>query len=444
MNNIRSGAERIIKILGTRPIDGKATYRVSRYSYDYWKGTRCYIKQTLTGQIVELSDEEAALYQTAKENGISGAVLSTSNGNDLVACRILTPENSDELQTYQTIMLILQNAARTEKGIRKYTILPTTACNARCVYCYEEGMPCHTMSYETADQTVGFISRTRQEGPIKLIWFGGEPLAAPAIISRICTGLKERKLPFSSTMITNATLMTEELAKEAIEIWGLTKAQVSVDGLQIDYERRKNYVDPSRHNYETLLLALHRMIDAGIKINLRCNYDRKNFHGLKQFAEDIRTEFGQTDQLNLYFAMLFQEQHSQECVGLHRDMRALQQTLEKEGLMGSLHKKKKIGLRTNHCMADSFGDSIVIDPNGMLYNCEHLPGQKPLGSVTDNPFRYSMPKGWEEPDDSCKKCCFLPECTPFYKNSCPDYFEDCYGVKCIDAEYEIERVISNK
>ncbi len=441
MKIIRDGDGRVSKILGTKNIDEKADYRVSNYSFEYKDNGRCFIKQTLTGQIVELTKAETELFLNAKNGCISGEKLSASNGVDLVAHHILVPQNSDELQKYQTVMLILQNMARTNKGLKKYTILPTTACNARCVYCYEEGMAYRTMSAETADKTVDFINSTRRDGPIKLVWFGGEPLAAHAVISRICEGLKNLSVPFSSEIVTNATLFTPELVQEAATEWQVKKARVSVDGLPQDYEDRKKYVDPRTHNYAALIRALHLMLDARIEVTLRCNYDRDNFPGLKQFAESIQTEFGHTDLLHLYFAMLFQERDLKECVELHQDMSRLRYSLEENGLEIAAPSKKPFHLKVNHCMADDFGESVVIDPDGVLYHCEHLPGQKPCGTIFDDPAKIKYYTGWPEPHEKCKACCFLPECTPFYKQCCPDYTEYCFELKKIDTEYSIKRAI---
>lgn len=117
-----------------------------------------------------------------------------------------------------------------KKGLASYVILPTTGCNARCVYCYEEGYAVKTMTSETADRLVDFICETRYDDTVKLRWFGGEPLANAKIISYICKGLQERGVPYKSSMVTNASLLTKELAHEAKELWHLERVQVSLDG----------------------------------------------------------------------------------------------------------------------------------------------------------------------------------------------------------------------
>ncbi len=129
-----------------------------------------------------------------------------------------------EARAYATALFLLKTAEGRKKGYAAYTILPTTGCNARCVYCYEEGMPVHTMTEETVSRLIDFICETKADGPVKLRWFGGEPQAAASIIRRVSAALEERSVAFTSGMITNASMLTRELAHEAKTQWHLRNA----------------------------------------------------------------------------------------------------------------------------------------------------------------------------------------------------------------------------
>jgi hypothetical protein len=43
-------------------------------------------------------------------------------------------------------------------------------------------------------------------------------------------------------------------------------------------------------------------------------------------------------------------------------------------------------------------------------------------------------------DDKCRNCTFLPQCTPFYKNGCPCWFESCREYMQLKTEYELEKI----
>lgn len=116
----------------------------------------------------------------------------------------------------------------------------------------------------------------------------------------------EKGVPFRSKLITNATFMTPELLEEAVTLWHLDTVQVSVDGERKDYEARKQYVNPTAYHYEAMMEAVGRMLEKGIRVTLRCNYDGENLDGLKHFIDDVKDQFGCPENLSIYPAMLFQ------------------------------------------------------------------------------------------------------------------------------------------
>ena len=91
---------------------------------------------------------------------------------------------------------------------------------------------------------------------------------------------------------------------------------------------------------------------------------------------------------------------------------------------------------------DSGDKSVVIAPDGRLYHCEHLPGNTSYGTIFEpeaavrSDKRADLPAGTQ-----CRTCCFLPQCTPFYRNGCSDYFECCKEYKQIDAEEAFRRLM---
>ena len=64
-------------------------------------------------------------------------------------------------------------------------ILTTTACNARCEYCYEKGFKIETMTLETANKLVDYILKLPRMDKFYIHWFGGEPLLNENIIDLV-------------------------------------------------------------------------------------------------------------------------------------------------------------------------------------------------------------------------------------------------------------------
>ena len=165
--------------------------------------------------------------------------------------------------------------------------MPTLACNARCVYCYEAGMDPVTMSPETIQQTIQFIRYNHDGKPVHLRWFGGEPLLRPEIIDQICIGLKQAGIDYKSAMTSNASLITSEIVKKMTGLWKLRKIQVSMDGSEQEYIRRKQY--PVYHDeYYTVVRNINLLVKAGIRVSIRCNVDEDHCDSLPAFGDDLK------------------------------------------------------------------------------------------------------------------------------------------------------------
>jgi len=436
---ISLGDRRAVSIIKKKPISDKL-YRLSDFTYPFSDHKVYLLHNTLTGMTVALSEAEWTLLKQADNDLLTGSKLLETGLEALVQNGFLVERDAKDYELYKQVVSLLKLMSGEKPGTKTYTILPTTGCNARCTYCYEEGMPVYSMNEETTDRVVDFIEKTRWQDKITLIWFGGEPLAGSRIIARICGKLTEKSIPFRSKIITNATMMTQELLEEAVTLWHLESVQVSVDGERQDYETRKRYVHPEEHHYDAMMNAVARMLDKGIKVRLRCNYDGKNLDGLKRFFDDVTAHFGCPENLSVYPAMLFQAQAEENADELYLRIQETNNYLRKLGLRDK--KTKPFKLKTNYCEADSGDKSVVIAPDGKLYHCEHLPGNTAFGSVYDRQVTITSDKRADLPvDERCKSCCFLPECTPFFKNACPDYFKQCYAFKRIESEEMLRRLI---
>ena len=100
-------------------------------------------------------------------------------------------------------------------------ILPTTTCNARCFYCFEQGMEYRKMSRKTVEDVLRFIleHKPKEHKKIHIHWFGGEPMCAADNIDRICDGLDEAGIEYTAEMTSNGSLFDEESVKKASEKW---------------------------------------------------------------------------------------------------------------------------------------------------------------------------------------------------------------------------------
>lgn len=446
MEIIKNGDKKVVGIISKKRVPEDALYRASGFVYPYAENGVYLLRNTLTGQVAKLTGNEWTAFMKLTEKPETYIFTAENGLTELANLRFIVENDYSEVAQYKQVIEILKMMNRKKPGLKTYTILPTTGCNARCIYCYEQGIKTVTMTRETADRLIDFICETHCDDEIKLSWFGGEPLLGHETISYICKALTDRGIPFNSKMVTNATLVTREMAHTAKTLWNLKKMQISLDGMPEDYEKRKNYYLPDKHNHETAIKAIHYFTDEGIEIQLRVNFDRENISRMKNYLDFLKAEFGEYENISVYLGLLFQEKHSEKCVELYRQMFELQKYMRQIELRQSGKKTKKLNIKLNYCMADSMDSSIVIDPQGNFYHCEHLPENQSWGNIFDGCKDTELFERLKKPaeiDEKCKSCTFLPYCTPFYKRGCPGWFDHCSDYMAMKTEYSLSSIISS-
>ena len=442
MRILRNGRGNLEKIIRKKNVDGMC--RLSGFVFLHDNGKKLLAKHTITAEVIELTPDEYDLLSELK-NGVKPAEQIRSMGlGELLSKRYIVGENYVEKDHYNDILAILR-IMRTgkQKGMSKYTILPTTACNARCAYCFEYGFVPETMTHETADRLVDYIMKTKQDGKIRLEWFGGEPTVARDIITYICNQLASKGVEYTSAIVTNGSLIGDELAEEAVNLWHLKRAQVSVDGKRSDYELRKAYPD-KRFTYDVVMDNIARLADRGVRVSLRCNLDRTNIGGAEEFFDDIYERFGKYENVSIYLAPLHQEMKLDSITSLHQSIMDLYDLVEgtPKGKMFNTQISRG-GMRYNYCFSDAMDLAVIIMPDGSFTNCENLPAGHNWGNVTDgitDKELYEKLKNAVYLDDKCSACCFLPECTASRRSVCPVINDRCYECKVIDTVYELDHL----
>ena len=426
MKEICKADRTLARILPPVQLEPDSVYVPSQFTLSFaCKGKR-YLYNTLTRQCLE-----ADLPSRCKAG---------EGYDELIRGLFLVPEGKDECGFYNSVSSLLRIYGHKE-GRKGYTILPSLACNARCVYCYEEGMKPVTMNPETAEQTIRYILDTHQGDRVSLGWFGGEPLLCPDLIDRICGGLREAGLAFKSTMITNGSLITPEIIHKMKDQWNLRAVQISMDGAESDYFARKRY---SRYcdEYHRVLSSVNEMAEAGIRISIRCNVDEENWDRIPDFLEDVKNIIIHKEKVRLYFAPLYGARLEDRGLELWKKVIAGRKMIEAAGFPSKPLVFEKNGYRVSHCMAD--GSGVAIGPDGSLYPCEHCPPESRFGDiwngVTDEKARYEFCRT-DRTREKCRTCPFLPDCTSFA--ACPVQDRDCRKVHELLKMNFLRRLVDN-
>lgn len=387
------------------PLAG-VTYVPSRFAFSFECDGRQYVTSTLTKQCLE-----AVLPEKVKAG---------EGFDSLIETYMLVPEGKDEVAFYESISSMMRLFSK-KKKISGFVILPTLHCNARCVYCYEEGRAQSKMSPETVEAALRYILDNCDRNGVKLNWFGGEPLLCPEIIDRISDGLKEAGIPYRSNVVTNGSLITPEILEKMQGPWHTRNIQVSMDGAEPDYIARKRYYG-DLDAYHAVMENISKLSEAGITVALRVNVDEGNWAGIPQFLNDLKQWVDHKECVHVYFSPLMAVRAGEGDIAFWKKVLAANPLIAEAGFKPLPYTEPVMKFRIHRCMADS--GSVVIGPDGGLYPCEHCAAESCYGNIVTGTIDTAAREEYCRTDRTramCRECPMLPECTSFANCPWVDY-----------------------
>lgn len=323
----------------------------------------------------------------------------------------------------------------TYNSINSFIIFTTTACNARCSYCYEKGISKkESMSIETAENVVQFMkNKCREYNGKKIIniqWFGGEPMLNKPVIDYISSRLNELNIYFTTIMISNGFLLNKENLK-TIKNWNLRTVQITLDGLYDDYNNTKNYVYSDIDAYLTIINNIHYILDyTNTEVKVRINASNENIFKLYDDILYLKEEFKEyyDNKFSLYVSPLYQfyDEDTDAVDGFYDELNKISEiayVLKTEKCIENVLSKKVLkrkNINNANCMAYSC-NAVCITPSGNITPCEHIVETDILGNVVDGITNISVIEKWNKFDDVnelkfclSSKCPYHPMCAKFY------------------------------
>ena len=432
MKTIVESKELIDRLWGRQTVHQEGIYRLMRYVLRVDDEGKVLLHNTVTGRLAVLEPEEAEALDRLPLK--AEPVL-----EQLIAERYLVPEDCDEhdqvMKLRRVLNRLLAPGNSDLQGISSYTILPTTACNARCYYCFENGVRPVTMSEQTADAVVRFIAgHCGEEKKVSIRWFGGEPTVASNRIDQICRGLEEHGISYTSSITTNGYLFDEEMVSRAKALWHLQDSMITVDGTEENYNAIKSYVGVKDNPYRRVLRNVGLLLEQGIGVALRMNFDQGNAEDFPNFLEEVGERFGGNRLLQVYSFPIKGEYPDKSGRVCHASEAWLEKKLvelnDKARETGLFRNKKDLpSLNYNSCNAGT-PSFMVITPEGRLGRCTGIFSREDqiVGNVADGVTDPDYCKAWNHFADParCRDCPLFPDCV---------LIENCPGIdRCFRAE----------
>lgn len=410
MMTILKPKETIANLWGKQCVKDNVSYRLMKYVLRVEQDNKVLLHNVVTGQLVVLNEDETrALKELPAPYNPTIEALVTNH--------YLVPQDFDECRSVNQLRKIYQMQS-TGEAITHYVILPTTFCNAHCFYCYESDYPRVHMSEETAEKVINYIDKHRFGKEVLLSWFGGEPLVGASRIDQITRGLKNRVIPFTSTMISNGYLFDKELVDRSVKEWNLKRIQITLDGTEKVYNQVKAYVSAKENPYHRVLKNIDLLSSNEVQVNIRLNVDFYNKDDILVLIEELGNRYSGNKYVSVYLNMLFNNAGFKPVVHSQDDRIELLKIIEeyterlKELKLGSDRLSKIPSLEFSQCMADN-PHTIEIQPDGSFCRCEHETIDDSYGNVTEGILDPEKTVIWRENierSDYCPDCVMYPSC----------------------------------
>ena len=392
MIQLQSKAPLIAKLLGEQVYDSGRKYKKASFVFEVDMQNRKLLYNVFTKELLLLN-----------EKGVEG---------ELVKNWFYIPVEQEEFELIEPIKDFLK-VTHSQKGIIKdYTIFTTTDCNARCSYCFENGLSKIRMTDEVIMQTTNFIKKHYDGQTVKIHWFGGEPLYNVKAINDISKELLNAGVKFRSIMTTNGYLLSEKMVGKAMDEWNLENVQITLDGTESKYNKTKKYIYKTTNPFARVFSNIGLLLEKKISVKIRLNLSLENTDDLFELTKCLIDNYGHYKNLSIYPIPLFELiKDDENRRGIFENLERLQNLISSHSLNIDYAYFKKI--RVNHCKADNGGNSIVVFPDGNVGLCEHEWESVYIGNLSSEEFNRTVINEWRKynkPIDKCKHCLFYADC----------------------------------
>lgn len=254
-------------------------YKLSKFNIclpvDLEKADGAYIFNTFTRSLVKLPEPiNETWLSEIKEKDIQ----------TLFSLGIIVDEAVDEIEMMRTCM----DLKKYQQRRLMVTIIPTNACNFRCIYCYQPEKS-SVMSEVTVERILKWFERNlRYYDELNLGWFGGEPLLCSDtmfnLLGRIRELCKIYGVAMVSSITSNGYLLSIDLFQRLLSN-GLLYYQITVDGDESTHNAQRphktngdSYSRVMQNLSNMAKLPQRRRFEVGIRINVSGHMRKENIY----------------------------------------------------------------------------------------------------------------------------------------------------------------------
>ncbi|MBI9066192.1 MAG: SPASM domain-containing protein [Salinivirgaceae bacterium] len=404
-------------------------YHLSRFNTSWQKGGDFFLHNSLSNSFIKLDN---SLYDLLKAKKITDK-LPIDLIEYLKKNYFIIDNIDDDINQFRKLFTI----SRYRSDVLNLTIAPTTFCNFKCPYCYEEGIEYEMMDTNTEKEICKYINSS-QEKNVAIVWYGGEPLMAFDKIVSISNYVIKCGKYLKTSIVTNGYLLTNEKV-EILKSYNVKNIQITIDGIELEHDKTRVHINGKPTFWKIIENISYILNETDIFCSIRVNISKQKneFQNVLNFFND---KFGGL-RYNVHSAFI------RDSSGLLQKIKPLscnegmsfqdKVVFQRTSYTKNNSKQYPI-LKINDCTARSL-NSFVISPSGDFFKCWEDIHNKDLAifnihrsnKIRNNLLNKYLFSADVLTDEKCIKCNILPICG----GGCPvsrikslnnaDYDHDC-------------------
>lgn len=262
----------------------------------------------------------------------------------------------------------------TQKDYQYITIFTTTACNARCKYCFEQGIKTSVLNPELCNKAVDVLLKNLPSKHIHIQWFGGEPLlnikAIELLSKEIKLFCKENNKLYTSSIITNGSLITHDIADKMKNDWNINHIQITLDGTEKKYNKTKRYCDSS--DFKKVIRNIFLLLKFDLNVSIRVNFDKSNIIDSIKLIKYLNKIGLSSDKINLYFMPINHKDKNKNEKLLNKIPKYFYKIFKELLKYGYIEDASYFNLHPSfrHCQAETQNSFSVLPDLGVI-KCSH-------------------------------------------------------------------------
>jgi uncharacterized protein len=394
---------------------------ISKYVYQFVSSRNDYlIYCSQTNSFLKLTPELYDFLLQCKENSSLITELNDDLLNLFVKYKIIVSEGEND--NYLLKREFYENQTAYSAAALGLILVPTSACNFDCHYCFETNKSGGIMSDKTIDNLIAFVKKHEYAKGINLTWYGGEPLLAFDTIKKILPRLKtEINIPLTShSIITNGYYFSDKVI-DFFKKYPLNEIQITLDGNKQRHDSIRKQKHTGEGSFERIMsnieIILTNLPDTFSAIRIKKK--KNNKQDLYDLYEELSKKWTEKN-VKIYPGILRidnEDGTALACNAIDRD--------EANEFDFEITKKQKpkasmypVSILAANCTATCIS-SYIIGSKGEIYKCWNDVGdeKRVIGDIAEENltnanllYRYVVGTKWYH-NGECKKCFYLPVCS---------------------------------